>query len=110
MALASTAQVRAPYNDIVARGEMATPATVAKELGSGYSLASISNKLATIKHETVRQGQVLSRTATTAPLRRPQMTMTSPSIESASGAAKQPPGWLRHFVADAQLIQLLKFG
>jgi hypothetical protein len=66
MALASTAQVRAAYNNIVARGEVATPATVAKELGSGYSLASISNKLGTIKREKARQAQMLSRPATTA--------------------------------------------
>lgn len=57
MSLATASQIRRAYQRVLSRGLVATPRTVAQELGTGYSEASIAKGLALVLREAARQGE-----------------------------------------------------
>ncbi|WP_223536282.1 hypothetical protein [Pseudomonas sp. GL-B-16] len=56
MSLATASQIRRAYQRVLSRGLVATPRTVAQELGTGYSEASIAKGLELVLREAARQG------------------------------------------------------
>lgn len=60
MPLATSSQIRRAYQRVLSRGLVATPRTVAQELGTGYSEASIASGLEHLLREVSHQGDRLT--------------------------------------------------